>query len=166
MTCKNCKKELENGAKFCPECGAKQTAIYTKVFENKGFGSKKFMDEINAWFEANPNAANVKCQLATTIGFGLLVNHHKLKKLVIEYELFSGKNTMQYAITKKDSFNLVRTSVDKMVEKWKGENPDKTVVNWKGGYCSRGQSGSLFLGGLGARNKMTAFILYKAPRNK
>ena len=23
MTCKNCNKELENGAKFCPDCGAK-----------------------------------------------------------------------------------------------------------------------------------------------
>ena len=101
MTCKNCNKELENGAKFCPDCGAKLTVKYTKVFENSGLGSKGFMEEINAWFAANPNVANVKCKFTTTVGFGLLVNHYKFKKLVIEYELFSGNNTMQYTVTKK-----------------------------------------------------------------
>ena len=166
MTCKNCNKELENGAKFCPDCGAKLTVKYTKVFENSGLGSKGFIEEINAWFAANPNVANVKCKFTTTVGFGLLVNHYKFKKLVVEYELFSGNNTMQYTVTKKEKFGLIRSNVSDMVDRWKKENSDKTVVNWSGGHCARGQSGSLVFFGLGAFNRATAFILYKSPRNK
>ena len=165
MICKTCKKEIENGTKFCPHCGAKQTVIYTKVFENKSLGSKKIMDEINLWLAANPNVANVKCQLTTKVGFGFLVNHFKLKKVVLQYELFSGNNTMQYAITKKEKFRFVRTDVSKMVEKWKTQNPQASVVNWSGGTCSRGDRTSVALWGFGANNKMTAFILYKSPKN-
>ena len=163
MNCKKCGKELEQGSTFCPDCGTKQVTTYKQSFIRDGLSEKEFLAQINAWFKANPRIANVSGKFTTKTGFGLLVNDYKIERLDIEYELFSSNNKNMYAVHKLQKFNLYKMNLEKLIAEWKSEVQGRSIVTWKGGTNSRGQAGSLFLGGVGARNKMTAFILYKQP---
>ena len=163
MNCKKCGKEIEPGSGFCPSCSTKQAARYSHSFIRKGMSEKEFIAQINAWFEENPRVANVSGKFTTRLGFGILANTYKLKSLDIEYELFSSNNKNIYGVHKIKRFNVYKMNLEKLIEGWKNEVSGRSVVTWKGGTNSRGQTGSLLLGGIGARNRMTAFVLYKQP---
>lgn len=164
MICKKCGKEIADGSKFCPSCGEKQVDIYKKVFTREGFSEKDFIKSVNEWFAANPKVANVKCRFESGTSIGLLANDYKLKEIQIEYELFGSNNKNQYAITKEETYTLLKKSSSSFIEDWKKSHPEYKVVNWSGGTNSRGKTGTHLLGGFGAANRTTAFILYKFPR--
>ena len=165
MQCLKCKKEIFDSSTFCPICGAKQTPVYKELFVRNALTEEEFIDNINKWFQWHPNVANVKVTFDKDTSIGLLVNKYKLEMVTLEYELLNGNNKYEYGIVKEEKFALMQTSVKEYIEKWKSERPGVKVVNWTGGVHSRGQTGSLMLKGIGARNRMTAYIVYKFPRN-
>ena len=166
MNCKKCGREISENDTYCPGCGAKQVMTYREVFDRRGLSEKDFIGNINKWFQWHPKAANIKCTYHLKDSYGLFVNKYKLQQFVIEYELFENDNENQYGLVKMEKYALVKKSLEKCVAEWQSTHPQVQVVNWQGGTNSRGSSGSLLLGGLGASNRMTAFIFFKFPRKQ
>lgn len=164
MICKKCGREMNDKDLFCPSCGTKQVTIYRQVFVRSGMSESQFIDSINIWFEKNPRVANVNCRFDMRTSVGMFANKYKLKEVVIEFELLDGINTYQYGITKESSTALIAKKANGLVDKWSQNHPGAIVVTWSGGRHSRGSSSSLLLGGIGACNRMNAYILYKFPR--
>ncbi len=166
MLCIKCKREIGDNDTFCPGCGTKQTPVYKEVFLRNGLSDDEFIDNINKWFQWHPKAANVKATFDMDTAVGLLVNKYKLNKLTIEYELFDTDNKNQYGIVKEEKFGFIKKSAKDYVAEWKTERPNVTVVNWSGGVHTRGSTASHLMNGLGGKNRMTVYILFKFPRNK
>ena len=61
---------------------------------------------------------------------------------------------------------LVKKNIKEYIGEWKEAHPNTKIVDWEGGTHSRGQTVSHLLGGLGARNRMNVYILFKFPRKK
>jgi hypothetical protein len=97
---------------------------------------------------------------------GLLANKYELNQFVIEYELFEHNNENQYGLVKEESIALMKKSSKEFMGEWKQSHPNVKVVDWEGGTHSRGSTASHLLGGIGARNRMNVYILFKFPRNK
>jgi len=166
MNCKKCGKEIPDKSAFCPECGAKQVDTYKEVFVRNGLAEKDFIENINKWFQWHPKAANIKCTFNMNTDIGLLVNKYTLNQVVLEYELFDKENSNQYGLVKEETLALAKQSIKEYVGKWTEEHPNCKVVTWQGGTHTRGSTASHLLGGLGARNRMSVYILFKFPRNK
>jgi hypothetical protein len=126
----------------------------------------QFIEAINQWFAKYPRVANVKGSFKLGNGLGLMVNKYTLDALSIEYELFNTENTNQYAVVALHNTNLIKTSTDQLLAKWKAANPQATVIARNGGTNQRGSTGSLVLGGIGAVNKTQLYVLFKFPRAK
>lgn len=164
MRCVKCGEEIAEGSAFCCICGAKQTATCREVFTRNGLSEADFIDNINKWFQWHPKAANIKCQFVLGTALGALANRYVLNQFIIDYELYEQNNANQYGLVKEQKMALVKGSVESYMAEWKAERPQCTVQNWSGGIHSRGTIASHVLGGLGACNQMTVFILYKFPR--
>ncbi len=166
MICKKCGKEIDEKATFCPECGAKQVTTYQEVFVRDGLSEKDFIDNINKWFQWHPKAANISCKFDMDTSVGLLANKYTLNRFVIEYELFENNNENQYGLVKEETLALKKTKTKDFISEWKQTHPNVKVVDWEGGTHSRGQTVSHLLNGLGARNRLNVYILFKFPRSK
>lgn len=166
MFCTNCGNKIDDGAKFCPECGKKLVVTYKQVFERKGQNEETFIASINQWFKDNPKAANMKCKFEMDTAIGLMVNKYQMDKFTVEYELFTSENLNQYAIVKEEKMGLTKTTAKDYMAQWKESNPNWKVVTWEGGTHSRGSTTSHLLGGFGATNRMTVYIVYKFPRKE
>ncbi len=164
MYCAKCGHQVNENDTFCPACGAKQVTTYTMCFTRNGLSEQAFIANINQWLYENPRIANVSCHFETDTSFGFMANQYKLNQFVIEYELFEHDNQNQYFLAKEENMALYHKNVRAYMEKWKQEHPQITVVNWSGGVHSRGSTGSLLLGGIGARNRMNVYIFMKYPR--
>ena len=166
MYCKKCGKEIGNNDTFCPACGTKQVTIYKEVFVRNGLTEEEFIANINNWFQWHPKAANIKGYFEMDTAIGLLANKYQLNQFVIEYELYQNDNVNQYGLVKEESLALMKKSIKDYINEWQQARPNVKIVNWKGGTHSRGQTASHLLGGLGARNRMNVYILFKFPRNQ
>lgn len=166
MFCTNCGAKIDDGAKFCSECGQKQVTTYKQVFERKGQSEDAFIETINTWFRENPKAANMKCKFEMDTSIGLMVNKYQLNKFTVEYELFKNENLNQYALVKEEKLGLMKKTAKEYMVDWKAEHPDKKVVTWEGGTHARGSTASHLLGGFGATNRMTVYIVYKFPKGE
>ncbi len=166
MFCKKCGKQLADSDLFCSGCGTKQVEIYKEVFVRNNLSEDEFISNINKWFQWHPKAANIKCTFDKDTAVGLLVNKYELNSLTIEYELYENDNTNQYGLVKEEQINLTGISVKDFVSEWEKSHPQVKIVNWSGGTHSRGSTASHMLGGLGARNRMNVYILFKFPRKK
>ena len=166
MFCKKCGKEIGEKVTFCPDCGTKQVTTYQEVFVRNGLSEKDFIDNINKWFQWHPKAANISCTFDMDTSIGLLANKYALNRFVIEYELFENNNENQYGLVKEETLALHKTKAKDFVNEWKQAHPNVKVVDWEGGTHSRGQTASLLLNGLGARNRLNVYILFKFPRQK
>jgi hypothetical protein len=96
----------------------------------------------------------------------LLANKYQLNSFTVTYELFQNNNLNQYALKKEECYNIVSKKTKDYIEDWKQSHPNFKVVNWTGGTHSRGQTGTFLIGGLGAANRLNAYIFYKFPRNE
>ena len=166
MNCIKCGKEIEANSAFCPVCGAKQTSTYKEVFVRNGISEKDFIANINKWFQWHPKAANITCKFGMDTAIGLLANKYELNQFVIEYELFEHNNENQYGLVKEESIALMKRSSKEFMAEWKQSHPNVKVVDWEGGTHARGHTVSHLMGGLGARNRLNIYILFKFPRNK
>lgn len=166
MFCKQCGKEINNGDAFCSGCGAKQTNTYKEVFVRNGLPEADFIANINKWFQWHPNVANVKCNFGIDSSLGLMANKYVLNQFVIEYELYENQNTMQYGLVKEENTALMKKDIKGFIGDWQASRPNVKIVNWQGGTHQRGQVGSLVLGGIGAVNRMNAYIFFKFPRSQ
>lgn len=164
MFCKNCGREIGENDTFCPGCGTKQVTVYKEVFVRNGLSEKDFIDNINKWFQWHPKAANIKCKFNMDTAVGLLANKYELNQFVIEYELFEYDNQNQYGLVKEETIALTKTNIREYIGQWQVSHPNVKIVNWEGGTHSRGQTVSHLLGGLGARNRLNVYILFKFPR--
>lgn len=164
MYCKKCGKEIGENAAFCPACGAKQATTYQEVFVRGGLSEQDFIANINKWFQWHPKAANITCKFGMDTAVGLLANKYELNQFVIEYELFEQDNVNQYGLVKEETIALMKKSTKEFVGEWQQSHPNVKIVNWEGGTHSRGHTASHLLGGLGARNRLNVYILFKFPR--
>lgn len=166
MFCSHCGREIGDNDAFCPGCGKKQVTTYKEVFVRNGLSEQDFINNINKWFQYHPNVANVSCTFGLDTAIGLLANKYALNQFVIEYELFATPNSNQYGLVKEEKMGLTKTDTKEFVGEWKRSHPNVTIVNWKGGTHARGTTASHLLGGLGARNQLNVYILFKFPRNQ
>ena len=166
MNCKKCGREIGENDAFCPGCGEKQVTTYKEVFVRKGISEQDFIANINKWFQWHPKAANITCKFGMDTAIGLLANKYELNQFEIEYELFKNDNENQYGLVKEETIALVAKKTREFVDEWKQSHPNVKVVDWEGGTHSRGTTASHLLGGIGARNRMNVYILFKFPRNK
>lgn len=166
MNCIKCGKEIGTNDAFCPICGAKQAPTYKEVFVRNGIKEQDFIANINKWFQWHPKAANITCKFDMDTAIGLLANKYELNRLEIEYELFEHDNENQYGLVKEETIALTKKSAKDYINEWKQSHPNVKIVNWEGGTHSRGQTVSHLLGGLGARNRLNLYILFKFPRKK
>lgn len=166
MNCKKCGKTLGEKDAFCSNCGAKQTVTYQEVFVRNGLSEQDFIANINRWFQWHPKAANITCRFNMETEIGLLANKYALNQFVIEYELYEKDNVNQYGLVKEETLTLMKKSVKEYVGQWQQSHPQAKIVNWEGGTHSRGQTVSHLLGGVGARNRMNVYILFKFPRKQ
>lgn len=166
MFCKKCGREIGDNDAFCPGCGTKQAATYKEVFVRNGLKEEDFIANINKWFQWHPKAANITCSFGFDTAVGMFVNKYKLNQFVIEYELFEHENDNQYGLVKEDKVALIQKDLKELVGEWQLSHPQVKIVNWQGGTHSRGEAGSFLMNGLGASNRMTAYIFFKFPRNK
>lgn len=164
MFCKQCGREMNDGDTFCPSCGTKQVMVYKEVFVRNGLSEADFIANINKWFQWHPNVANVKCKFGLDSSLGLMANKYVLNQFVIEYELFKNENTMQYGLVKEENTALMKKDINGFIGDWQAMHPNAKIVNWQGGTHQRGQAGSLIFGGIGAVNRMNAYIFFKFPR--
>lgn len=164
--CLFCQAELPENAAFCPACGKKQVVRYTQTFRRGSMKEEDFIAQINAWFAQYPQVANVKGEFLLGHGVGLLVNKYTLDALSIEYEVFSGQNTNQYAVVQLSEFGFTHKETADLLAKWKAANPAATVIRTAGGVNQRGSTGSLMMGGLGAKNKAQLYVLFKFDRKQ
>ena len=166
MYCIKCGKEIDSQNLFCPACGAKQVQTYKEVFQRNGISEEDFIANINRWFQYHPNVANVSCSFDIDTAIGLLANKYELNSLRLEYELFDQPNVNQYALVKEESIALKRTETKEFISSWQASHPNVRIVSWQGGTHSRGHVASHLLGGLGARNRLNVYILFKFPRSR
>lgn len=164
MFCLKCGQEIADKSAFCPLCGAKQVYRYKEVFVRNGISEQDFIANINKWFQLHPKVANVSCKFGTDTALGLLANKYELNQFVVEYELFEQNNSNQYGLVKEESIALMKHDVREAVGQWQQTHPNTKIVNWTGGVHSRGHVGSHLLGGIGARNRTSLYILFKFPR--
>ncbi len=165
MFCKKCGKEIGANDTFCSGCGTKQINTYKEVFVRNGLSEQDFIANINKWFQWHPKAANIKCQFGMDTALGLLANKYELNQFVIEYELFEQNNQNQYGLVKEEMTALVKKGTKEFVGEWQQKHPNVKIVNWEGGTHSRGHIASHLMGGVGARNRLNVYILFKFPRN-
>ena len=163
--CMFCQAELPDGAAFCPACGKKQVTRYTQTFRRGNMKEEDFINQINAWFAQYPQVANVKGEFLLSHGVGMLVNKYVFDALSIEYEVLSGTNTNQYAVVQLSDFGFTRKETSDLLSTWKAANPGATVVRTAGGVNQRGSTGSLLIGGFGAKNKAQLYVLFKFNRH-
>lgn len=164
MFCANCGSPYNADDKFCPGCGQKLIETKKEVFVRNGLSEKDFIDNINKWFIYHPNVANVKARFGIESSLGMLANKYVLNQFVIEYEIYENKNTMQYGLVKEENTGLYKKDIKDFIGAWQQSHPNAKIVNWQGGTHQRGQVGSLMLGGIGAVNRMNAYIFFKFPR--
>lgn len=164
MRCVKCGEEIADRSAFCCICGTKQSTTHREIFVRNGLPETDFINNINKWFQWHPKAANIKCQFITETVLGALANQYELNKFIIDYELYQENNAYQYGLVKEQDIALEKKSVQAHITEWKIEHTQCTVQNWSGAIHSRGALVSHALGGLGACNQMTVFILYKFPR--
>lgn len=164
--CMHCGAEIADGSKFCNSCGKKQTMRYNQTFRRENLSEEEFIERINAWFAQYSQVANVQAEMQLGHGVGMLVNKYVLNAVSIEYEVFKGENTNQYAMVQLSKFGLTRTDTDRLLEQWKQANPGATIVRTAGGVHQRGDTGSLMLGGVGASNKTQLYVLFKFDRKR
>ncbi len=164
--CMFCHAELPENATFCPACGKKQVVRYTQTFHRGNMNEEEFINQINAWFAQYSHVANVKGEFLLGQGLGLMVNKYTFDALSIEYEVFSGENTNQYAVIQLTDFGFTHKNTSDMLAQWKSANPGATVIRTAGGVHQRGSAGSLVLGGFGANNKAQLYVLFKFDRKK
>ena len=166
MQCIHCGREMGDGDTFCPGCGKKQVVTYQEVFVRNGLSEQDFIDNINKWFQYHPRVANVSCTFGLDTATGLLANKYVMNQFVIRYELFERDNENQYGLVKAEKMGLAKTDATAFVGEWQRARPNVQIVNWKGGTHARGHIASHMLGGLGARNQLNVYILFKFPRNQ
>ncbi len=164
--CMYCAAEITDDSVFCSSCGKKQVTVYKQVFHRGKMSEDDFIARINEWFASYPKVANVKAQFNLEEKIGLLVNKYILNDLAIEYELLKGNNENQYAVINLSNFALYKKSTDNVLEDWKKANPSAIIVSRSGGTHSRGDAGSLFLNGIGARNQTQLYLLFKFNRKQ
>ena len=164
MKCIKCGMEIADNALYCSACGAKQAKVYRQVFARNGHSERNFIEYVNQWLQSDPRRANVSCKFDTGTSLGLMANKSKLNQIEIEYELLDGMNQNVYCLVREESNAIYRKNTDKFIEQWKQNHPGVTVVTWTCTYHGRGKSSSLLLGGVGAWNRINAFILCKFPR--
>lgn len=162
--CIYCGKEIQPGSEYCNHCGKKQVRLYTKVFNRKNMQNEEFISMINTWLASNKRIANVKCDMMTNTGYGLLVNQYFLDSVALKFELFSKPNENQYAMVELKRYGLTQTSTRDLLEEWKAHNPTAKVVKTAGGTTMRGKPGMDLVNGLGANNNAQLFVLFKVPR--
>lgn len=162
MNCMHCGKEITDNSTFCSVCGAKQTRIYREEFTRGRQSERVFLEKINAWFQQHPKATNIRVYFTTGTAFGLLVNRTCLKNFVIEYELSGEEDSYEYALVRKVKVGLLPRKIKKYVARWEKKNPQMEVLNWSGGTNARGQVAAIMLGGIGAVNKLTVFMLVRS----
>lgn len=166
MNCIKCGKEIAENSTFCSVCGAKQVKIYKEIFERGNLSEQEFINNINKWFQWHPKAKNIKVHFETGSAFGLFVNQTRLNELVIEYELGEDENPYQYGLVREAQVGLLPKNIKQYMVSWQQKHPQSEVLNWAGGTNARGRTSSMILGGIGAVNKMTVFILIRFRRNQ
>lgn len=166
MNCIHCGKEIAENSTFCSVCGAKQVKTYKEEFVRGSLSEREFRHNINKWFQWHPKVTNVTVHFETGTGFGLFVNQTRLNKFVIEYELSEEDTPYQYGVVRKAQVGLLPSSIKRYVARWQKRYPQLEVLNWAGGSNARGNAASILLGGIGAVNKMTVFMLVRFNRNQ
>ena len=159
-----CSAELPQNSTFCPKCGKKQVKRYTQTFQRGKMSEDEFVNQINQWFAGNPKVANVKGKFLIRHAGGMMVNKYVLDAFAIEFEVFTGTNDNQYAVTNLSTTGLAKTTTDALLYKWQQNNPGAKVLTRDGGINQRGRTGSLALGGIGAVNKTQLYVFFKFNR--
>ena len=162
--CIYCGAEIEIGSNFCNHCGKKQARVYTARMERNGLSTADFIIQINNALAQNPCIANVKCRFELKGGMGLFIDKFNLNAVEFEYELFSSPNIYQYRVAELSQYILWssrhgKTGAD-LLEEWKAQNPNCTVVSSTSGSHSKGNKTSL-TGDWGTSRKVQVFVLYK-----
>ena len=163
--CMYCNAEIADGSAFCSACGKKQVKIYTQTFRREKMSEKEFIAQVNDWFSKYRQVANVKGKFLLRSSVGLMVNKYVLDAFSIEYELLNGNNTNQYAITNLENYGLYKKGTGTILDQWKQANPGAVVLSTNGGTHSRGSTGSLVLGGIGATNHSQLYVFFKFNRS-
>lgn len=166
MNCIKCGKEIAGGSTFCPVCGAKQIKVYKEVLVREHLSEREFIDNINKWFQWHPKAANVHMRFETGTAFGLFVNQTRLNRVEIEYELSEKENPCQYGLVREYQVGLIPGDMKRYIARWQQKHPQSKVMSWAGGSNARGSTSSMILGGIGAVNKMTMFLLIQFRRSE
>ena len=164
MKCIRCGREIRDIDRFCSKCGAKQTFEGTRLFHRNRKSEEEFINEINQWIESDRRIAILKCAFRFETDIGLFANKSILNIVGIEYEIMGSENSCGYRLVKEEKYALIRNNMDSFIKKWRQNNPGRVVVAWNAAQHSRGSSSSVFFGGIGACNRLNAFILYKYDR--
>ena len=134
------------------------------TFYVNNMDQQQFINYVNAWFFNNRNIMVTKLFTTTNTKFGFLVNKSALSDLTIIYDQNSSYNNL-YGLDYNEKFALMKISMETMVENWKKANPHLQAVTYSYNYHGRGQSGSLWLNGIGANNRNQLWLIYRVPQN-
>ncbi len=132
------------------------------TFYVNNMDQQQFINYVNNWFYSNIKVS--KLFTSTRTKFGLLTNKSDLSDLTVIYDQGSSYNNL-YGLDYNEKFALMKISMASMVENWKQVNPHLQAVTYTYSYHGRGQSGSLWLNGIGARNRSQLWLIYKVPQN-
>ena len=77
----------------------------------------------------------------------------------------TGDAVKQIELTVWESTGVPDEFIRQAGERYTDMHPNVKIVNWQGGTHQRGQVGSLALGGIGAVNRMNAYIFFKFSRS-
>ncbi len=125
---------------------------------------QQFINYVNNWFFNNRNIRVSKLFTSTKTKLGILVGKSALSDLTVIYDQSSSYNNL-YGLDYNERFALMKISMESMVEKWKEANPHLQAVSYTYSYHGRGQAESLWLNGIGARNRSQLWLIYKVPQN-
>jgi len=134
------------------------------TFYVNNMDQQQFINYVNAWFFNNRNIMVTKLFTTTNTKFGFLVNKSALSDLTIIYDQNNSYNNL-YGLDYNEKFALMKISMETMVENWKKANPHLQAVTYTYSYHGRGQSGSLWLNGIGANNRNQLWLIYRVPQN-
>ena len=194
MYCMNCGTALPDDARFCTNCGTPQQPMsapahgadprrdfragvrqpavkltpvggpYQIRFDNRN-GEKALIEQINLWLADNPTFGNFGCRFSTGSRIGMLTNHTTLTDVTLDYSEMNGTNPYVYRLEHVVWFGLYAKPAKQVLEDWKQQHPNAVVLNANGSTHSRGDSGSLAFGGIGASNETAVYVFYKEPRS-